>query len=99
VKASDKIWVCEKGHVDDHHVDDGGLCLTCGGVPVYQEGTMGPQTVGQEPKGKLHRCPACKDSPGRAINALCSRCGGTCERVSLDALAREYRERLVEGQQ
>lgn len=54
IDVAEKVWVCEEGHVDDHHYT--------------------------------------RDEPGQA--ELCSRCGGTCEPFSIDALAREYRERL-----
>lgn len=52
--AADKLWVCEKGHIDDFHTD--------------------LRRVGVEPR--------------------CSRCGGKCEEMAADRLAREYIERL-----
>lgn len=51
IDAATKVWVCEEGHVDDHHYHAGWLA------------TIEP----------------------------CSRCGGHCEEMSLDGLAREYR--------
>lgn len=36
-------------------------CGTCGGDNVYREGTVGPQTVGMEPRGRVYRCPNCTD--------------------------------------
>ncbi len=38
LKASDKVWVCDEGHVDDHHYDQVDvpgakeLCSRCGGT-------------------------------------------------------------------
>jgi hypothetical protein len=82
IDAATKVWVCEEGHIDDHHIEDGGICLGCGG------GGVGDHGAGDDPA-----CSACQGS-GRAINALCSRCGGTCRCWSLDRLASEYVERL-----
>jgi hypothetical protein len=82
LKASDKVWVCEKGHVDDHHIEDAGMCPACGGSGVGDHGPD-PDPV----------CVTC-DGGGRTNNKPCSRRGGTCEQFSLDGLAREYRERL-----
>jgi hypothetical protein len=74
MKASNKVWVCEQGHVDDHHKCPGDCAV--------------PRSV-----GAVDVCASC-EVPRDMINTLCSRCGGTCELLSLDALAREYRERL-----
>ena len=46
MNTADTVWVCEAGHVDDHHLDD--------------------------------------PNPDN----LCSRCGGTCEQFTLEAMAR-----------
>lgn len=35
------------------------MCPTCKGEPIYREGTVGPQTVGMEPRGRVHVCPTC----------------------------------------
>jgi hypothetical protein len=86
IDVAEMIWVCENGHVDDHHHTDAGVCLVCGGagrVTTVRPGGL-PAT---------YQCASCKGD-GRETNNLCSRCGGTCEHFSLDALAREYRERL-----
>lgn len=34
-------------------------CFRCGGESEYREGTIGPQTVGQEPQGRVHVCTTC----------------------------------------
>lgn len=44
-------------------------CRDCDGDGTYREGTMGPQTVGQEPSGRVHTCGECKGK-GR----WCPRC-------------------------
>ncbi len=82
LNAGDKVWVCEEGHVDDHHLEDGGVCTACGGSGVGDHGPE-PDPV----------CAGCGGS-GRATNTLCSRCGGECRHWTLDRLAAEYVERL-----
>jgi hypothetical protein len=64
--SDERIWVCEKGHVDDHHLDYGGICLTCLATGVGEHGEA------PDPP-----CAAC-DGSGDATNNLCSRCGGKC---------------------
>jgi len=92
VAASEKVWVCEKGHVDDHHLEDGGVCLTCGGEGGRTHTRAEPDCCGNlnsagECRGDcavpvevedVELCPGCNGTC-RETNTLCSRCGGTCE--------------------
>ena len=84
IDAGTKVWVCEQGHVDDHHMDDAGVCLRCGGEGYEEAGPAGATYSAP--------CERCRGT-GRETNAKCSRCGGTCQHWSLDRLASEYVER------
>jgi DnaJ-class molecular chaperone len=106
--SDDQLWVCEKGHVDDHHMDDGGVCEACDGeaqrvITGIEPECCGNTTTSGECHGdcavpreveEIEVCFGCNGS-GRETNDLCSRCGGKCTPFrSVEHLAREYVERL-----